>query len=417
MPACFAVASGGCETRCVTDSPKNIARVIRFMAGQTAEYIPFKDGSAHGTGLAERIGDATEPDSPTPGFPMDTDSPMESRSPPSHEGHPGPSSLENGQTRATLFSSAGPPRAVPWSGLAELVLDDEQLLWVELCTPSRELLAELNETLAMPRAAAALLYTLDGTPTLRSVKNWFAVQVVAVGAGKQTRPAGDVLVLVGGPNVVISATREPLDFIENLRDNGRHSIDIGALQADSFAAAILGAQLATYFEAASRLEADIERLEVAILAATQDDCLDRLRLLRQVASRLRRMLAAHRVVFGGLSRPDFRPQQARREEQHFQHLAIEYERAMDVVEHGRELVVGTVDLFTTRAAMATNETMRVLTFATVLIGMLAVLAGILGMNFQAPFFEAGAFGFWSAVGAMLLLSGAGIWMAKRRSWL
>ena len=90
---------------------------------------------------------------------------------------------------------------------------------------------------------------------------------------------------------------------------------------------------------------------------------------------------------------------------------------MDMVENTRELMVGSFELFSSQTALRTNETMRVLTFATVLIGTLAVLAGVLGMNFDAAFFATGDAGFWWALGGMAALAVAAVVVARWRRWL
>jgi Mg2+ and Co2+ transporter CorA len=61
--------------------------------------------------------------------------------------------------------------------------------------------------------------------------------------------------------------------------------------------------------------------------------------------------------------------------------------------------------------------MYVLTVATVVLGALATVAGVLGMNFNAPFFETGVRGFIVAVGGMGLFGsiviGLTIWRRRR----
>ncbi len=61
--------------------------------------------------------------------------------------------------------------------------------------------------------------------------------------------------------------------------------------------------------------------------------------------------------------------------------------------------------------------MRRLTFATVLLGSLAVLAGVLGMNFDVAFFESGAKGFWTAIAGMTVISIVALGVARMRDWL
>jgi Mg2+ and Co2+ transporter CorA len=98
-------------------------------------------------------------------------------------------------------------------------------------------------------------------------------------------------------------------------------------------------------------------------------------------------------------------------------LEQRFERAMDAVENARDLVVGSFELFTTRSAQRTNDTMRVLTFVTVLIGMLAVIAGALGMNFKAPLFDTGTSGFWTTIGTMVVISIIATVIARWRKWM
>jgi Mg2+ and Co2+ transporter CorA len=129
------------------------------------------------------------------------------------------------------------------------------------------------------------------------------------------------------------------------------------------------------------------------------------------------MLAPHRHVFGALARPDFRPDEDGGTEKQFRALEQRFERAMDAVEVGRELVVGSFELFTTISANRTNDTMRVLTFVTVLLGTLAVIAGAMGMNFKAPLFDTGAGGFWITVAAMALIALLATLFARWRKWI
>ena len=91
--------------------------------------------------------------------------------------------------------------------------------------------------------------------------------------------------------------------------------------------------------------------------------------------------------------------------------------AEDDVDHARELVVGAFELLSTRAAQKTNETMRVLTFVTVLLGTLALVAGIMGMNFELAFFKTGQKGFLIVTGAMVAATVGSILVALWRKWI
>lgn len=86
------------------------------------------------------------------------------------------------------------------------------------------------------------------------------------------------------------------------------------------------------------------------------------------------------------------------------------------MENARDLVIGTLDVLTNRIALRTNRSMRLLTFSAVLLGILSVLAGMMGMNFPARFFESGDTGFFATVAGMLVLGLGMLLIGFRRKW-
>ena len=264
----------------------------------------------------------------------------------------------------------------------------------------------------------AALHALDGKPTLQNFDAWFLVEVVAVECPAKLQFEGRGLAIVCGRNFVVSLHRGTIEFIDELHAREHGESRIGTLRAESFTASLLDWHVDSYLHAVSELESEVDRLEVSVLSSNvYHECLPELARLRRGASRLRRMLAPHRHVFGSLARPDFRPGEDDGAEQEFRALEQRYERSMDAVENARELVVGSFELFTTRSAQRTNDTMRVLTFVTVLLGTLAVIAGAMGMNFKAPLFDTGAGGFWITVIAMVVISLVATILARWRKWM
>lgn len=318
---------------------------------------------------------------------------------------------------AALYSMSEPPCELDIDALAAATPSQRQLLWVHLVRPSPEDALVVARALRLPSPAARFLEALDGEPQLRNFRTCFGLRVHEADFVRHLRVRASPLIVVCASNTIVSVSDVVLESVEDLRERQRQNIEVGALSAESFVVSLLDGQLSSYFDAMSRLESEVEKLELRILEDRQPECLGLLRDLRQASSRLRRVLAAHRNVYSGLARPDFQPNQAQEVNQHYAALDARYDRAMTVVEHGRDLVVGSFELFTTRATMSVNHTMQVLTFVTVLIGGLGVLAGVLGMNFAAPFFAAGGRGFWGAVGAMAVISVAGTALARQRGWI
>lgn len=341
--------------------------------------------------------------------------------------------------RATLFDADGQDRELDATQIASVSLSEQQLLWVDLCGEDPALLRALTAQLGLSAHAAALSAALDGEPRVENFGDWFLIHAAAIADGDSAQPdterpgnghgasarngrmrhSAQDLAIVTGHNFVLTLHREPLRFLDQLRERERADTQLGVLSAESFTASLLDWQLGTYFDAVSRFEAAVDRLEVNLLASRrQRECLPELAELRRVVSRLRRRLAPHRNLFAAMERPDFRPSaDGVPADKHFRLLRERFDRAMEALDNARDLVVGSFELFATRTAQRTNDTMRVLTFFTVLLGTLAVLAGVLGMNFDAPFFNSGAKGYWSAIAAMVMLAAIALGWARLRRWI
>jgi Mg2+ and Co2+ transporter CorA len=81
------------------------------------------------------------------------------------------------------------------------------------------------------------------------------------------------------------------------------------------------------------------------------------------------------------------------------------------------MVIGTFELFMTGTSQSTNDTMKVLTLVTLVVGLMGVIAGTMGMNFTTGFFESGTPGFVSTIAGMFLLTVAVMAVARWRRWL
>lgn len=320
----------------------------------------------------------------------------------------------NAGFRAKLFDRKEATRQLELESIGDLELNDAQLLWVDVSDPDEATLAAVWRVCRLPEEALTL--QAGSNPVLQSKGVHFWLRVVAVSEQPGPKISGIVLAVVAGGNIVVTLHAEPIDFVEDIFEGCTNASALASLSAESFVAALLDWQLSTYFSALSDYENAIERLENDILTNEGAVTLDELRRLRRWASRMRRMLAPHRVVFGAMSRPDFRPTESEVAQRHFEAIDTRFERAMDMVENARDLVLGSFELFSSKNALQTNERMKVLTFVTVITGTMATVVGALGMNFQASLFQSRDTGFWIVVAGMVLLTVTGLILGRYRKW-
>ena len=320
----------------------------------------------------------------------------------------------------TLYAADGHDREITVEQIDTQHIAESELLWIDLQGDDRALLDRIIERLQLSAEVAAKLREPSEHPQLENFGTAFLAQAVAVRHSSGMEFKGLALALLAGPNYVLSIHREPIEFLNTLRERERAETKLGALSAESFVASLLDWHIFTYFEAVSIFETAVDKLEVSILASRKHrESLPDLVTLRRAASHLRLMLSSHRKLFNALARPDFRPAPDGGEpDANFRALDTRYERAVDAVENARALVVGSFELYTSRTAQRTNDNVRVLTLVTVILGSLGVIAGVLGMNFpQFAFFATGAHGFWTSIAMMTGFSVTALLVAWMRGWL
>jgi magnesium transporter len=190
---------------------------------------------------------------------------------------------------------------------------------------------------------------------------------------------------------------------------------LGALDAGTFVGAVVDEVLADYFEIVEGIEREIDRLDERALRGRQDHgVLTRIVQLRRRIGLVRRVLAPHRVAFASLARPDMDLQEELGRP--WPGLTDRLDRALDAVQNLRELLLGTFDIHMGRAAQDANDVMKLLTLVSAVFLPSVVLAGVMGMNFQLPFFEDPGH-FWLVIGAMGGLAAAILVVARVRHWL
>ena len=293
-----------------------------------------------------------------------------------------------------------------------------QLLWIDI---SGDLSSSEAEILAGrfkldPRTRRAL-QTAGDHPHLALSGGYFHLRVAA--EPEHADPAKTTwLDVIAGRNVVISQHRAPIRFLDDLDDRIELDTTLGDLDSATFVATMLDATVTSYFNAADAIEDVVDHFEERSLSDDgRRELLADLVAVRRRIAMLRRVLTDHRQVFASLASADLAqvvgsPDSA----SGFQPVAIRFEGAVAAVEASRDLLLGTFDVYMTRTAQRTNDIMKVLALATVLLLPGTLVAGLLGMNVTVPLAKDDALSFWIVVGALLLFIVALLVTARLRRW-
>ena len=173
-------------------------------------------------------------------------------------------------------------------------------------------------------------------------------------------------------------------ILRDIDDRIEADATIGQLDAAAFVASAVNSAVTSYFKSVDEIEEVVDQLDAVALAGDPDqDVLADLVDIRRRISRLRRVLSGQREVFAAFATPDFRTVVGDDAEA-FQGVASRFEGALQSVENSRDLLLGSFEVFMTRTAQRTNDTMKILTLVTVLLLPGALIAGLLGMNVAVP---------------------------------
>jgi magnesium transporter len=144
--------------------------------------------------------------------------------------------------------------------------------------------------------------------------------------------------------------------------------------------------------------------------------IERLIEMRQEVGRLRRALAAHRTALVSLTHPELEALGDHDSGERFRTLLGRFEVTVQEARDAREAIVGSFDVLIARGGHRTNEIMKVLTLASVILLPGALIAGIMGMNFKVGLFDRATL-FWVVIGLIAAIAPITIGLAKRWSWI
>ena len=316
-------------------------------------------------------------------------------------------------TRTLLSRADGSDADVDLADLQSRRVKSDELLWVDLVAASPDELEAVREALRLTDDSAANMATPPGGPDARVLDDGVEVVVLALGDELDAEPVP--LRIVIGAGWVVSQHAKPIRFLDKHRESIQDQREVGRLTPVEFLTSVLDWHVDAFFHAAERLEREVDDLDDAALR-TERDLLARLVAMRRRIARVRRIIAAHTDVAAEIARPDFLPDSARHGLEGLTAVAGRFSRAAEAISNAREMLIGTFDVHMTRTAQRTNDTMRLLTLASVILLPSVVLAGIMGMNFKVGLFDQPNL-FYVVIGLMMLMAVVTLAVARWRKWV
>ena len=327
--------------------------------------------------------------------------------------------VEQEGVRARVFDADRTDRLLPFEDALKARISERQLLWIDIVgelTPEQR--RALAERFKLESDTEGALGAQRSGPSLELHGQHFHVRVAAQPDAK--RPQDSTwLDLIAGSNLVISRHDEAIGFLDALNERIKADASIGELDSPEFVASVLDGVVTSYHAAIDTIEDELDAHDTRTLARPRSngDAIGQLVAIRRRVAQLRRLLAAHREVFGALSRPGFVRGVSPDNPEVFLPVSSRFDAALAAAESARELVVSSFDVLMTRTAQRTNDVMRALTLITVLGLPATITAGFLGMNVIVPVSKDDPASFWLIAGVVVLFEIVLIVIARSRRWI
>jgi magnesium transporter len=170
-----------------------------------------------------------------------------------------------------------------------------------------------------------------------------------------------------------------------------------------------------YFPLVEELEEELDQLADKIFSGDTKQVKELLVLKRKLLE-VRRRIGPVREILNGLLRRDtvLIPEKARL---YFQDVYDHITRISELVDINRDTLASLLDVHLSQVSNNLNEVVKKMTVVATVLMIMSLVAGIYGMNFDKMPELHWAIGYPVALGTMVALGGATIWVFKRIDWL
>jgi magnesium transporter len=295
-------------------------------------------------------------------------------------------------------------------------LSGSKLLWIDLDRMTEDGVGEVAEAFGLDDETRARLTESRDRAVFRDHGRYLHVSTWAPTDDEECRLIA--LECVVGENWVVTAHDEPIPVLDEFAALVSGSGDTGSLDGPQFLAALLDWVLGSYSAAFERIEQSLEEFDVQAMRGDSkgDRDIEKLVAMRRQVGMLRRALAAHRSALVSLTYPELEALGDAAASERFQALLSRFESTMQEARDAREAIVGSFDVLIARGGQRTNEIMKVLTLASVILLPGALIAGVMGMNFKVGLFDNPSL-FWVVVALIVAIAPVAIGLAKRWDWI
>lgn len=234
---------------------------------------------------------------------------------------------------------------------------------------------------------------------------------------KNTTIQSEQVSLIITDNTVISFQEQEGDVFDAVRKRIQEGLGkICKRQADYLAYALMDAVVDHYFFILEEFGEKLEKLEDELLDNPTPATLQKIHSMKTDLIFLRKSIWPLREVISSLERRES-PIITQPTQIYLRDVYDHTIQVMDAIESSREILSSLLDLYLSSVSNRMNEVMKVLTIIATIFIPLTFIAGIYGMNFQYMPELGWKWGYFGALGVMVIVGILMLLFFKRKKWL
>jgi len=223
--------------------------------------------------------------------------------------------------------------------------------------------------------------------------------------------------IVLGENFIVSIQEDAQrDVFNNIREKLRLShTKLRLSGADYLCYAMLDMIVDHYYNVMEKIGERIEMLEEKIIRNSNTRSLAEINSLRKELIVLKRNVSPVRDLMNGFIRSDSDLLEENTTK-YFKDILDHITQANELAESYRDMMMNLQDLYLSHVNLKSNAVMKVMAVVTCLLAPATVIGGIFGMNFSKIPFLNDQYGFYIAIGLMIIIPTWMVIVFKRRGW-
>jgi magnesium transporter len=312
---------------------------------------------------------------------------------------------------------------IPASEYKNVLQDNESLLWVDICSETKEVSQTILEEIFNfhPLAIADALDQIH----IPKVDDWgdylyLVVRAIAVDEKMRKPIETEEIDIFLGKNYLVTYCNKPIMAIERIWEREQRSHRIIKAGVGQLLYTMIDEIADDYINLSENIDEEIDAIEDQLFDEPKPDVLEKIFSLKRSLLHLRRIIAPQREMVNKLSRGDYDliDDEARI---YFRDVYDHFLRLYEILENLRELTGNALDVYLSVVNNRMNSVMKTLTIITTLFMPISFLAGFFGMNFFQPVDTlpnwTGRIVFQLTITAILLFPvGMYVWI-KKRGWI